>query len=476
MTGYSRHFSKCFLCEGKVLFIGGVMHLILLSGGSGKRLWPLSNDVRSKQFLKLLKDEKGVPISMIQRVFKQLSEAGNWESINIVAGIAQKDSIELQIGTEYNLIVEKERRDTFPAIALACSYLYSELNINKDEVVCVLPVDSYVENEYFSRIHHLEEGIKRGHEYMLLGVKPTFPTEKYGYIVPFEQGLNELSEGAEIAVEALSVKEFVEKPSADIAENIISKGALWNCGVFCFQIKSIMEHLSRNYGIMDFSYESIGRDFTNLNKTSFDYEILENASNVGVVPYSGMWMDLGTWQTVTCEMNNISEGNVIIGETCNNTHIINDIGIPIVAMGIGDSVIVASNDGILVSKKDESYKLKDMVDGIGKRPMYERKRWGKYRVIHEGDNVLTKQLIIFKGKQISYQYHTHREEIWTITNGEGQLLLEGQKSIVKSGDVIKVGKKQKHAIRAITDLEIIEVQIGDQLIEEDIVRIDLDWS
>ena len=413
---------------------------------------------------------------MIQRVFKQLSQTGDWDSINIVAGAAQQDSIELQIGTDYNLIIEKERRDTFPAIAMACAYLQNKEGVEKDDIVCVLPVDSYVENEYFSKLGYLEEGVKQGFEYMLLGVKPTFPTEKYGYIVPIEGNTNLPFEESTLGVEPLQVREFVEKPKASIAEKIIGQGALWNCGVFCFRMDRIREHITTNYGITDFSYDSISGNFSKLNKTSFDYEILEKASNVGVVPYSGMWMDLGTWQTVTCEMSNISEGNVVVGETCNNTHIINDIGIPIVAMGIKDSVIVASNDGILISKKDESYKLKDLVNGIGKRPMYERKRWGKYRVIHEGDNVLTKQLIIFEGKQLSYQYHNHREEIWTITNGQGELLIDGERRMVYAGDVIKVSKNQKHAIRAITDMEIIEVQLGDQLVEEDIDRIDLDWS
>jgi mannose-1-phosphate guanylyltransferase len=296
------------------------MHLILLSGGSGKRLWPLSNDVRSKQFLKLLKDENGKPLSMIQRVFKQLSEAGEWDSINVVAGAAQKDSIELQIGTDYNLIIEKERRDTFPAIALACAYLQSEVGAKNDDIVCVLPVDSYVETEYFSRLNYLEEGIKQGYEYMLLGVKPTFPTEKYGYIVPTE-GKNDLFLGeSPLGVEVLPVKEFVEKPKASLAGDIIGQGALWNCGVFCFRMNKISEHLSTDYGITDFSYENINKNFSIFNKTSFDYEILEKASDIGVVPYSGMWMDLGTWQTVTCEMSNISEGNVVIGEHV-RTHI-----------------------------------------------------------------------------------------------------------------------------------------------------------
>lgn len=449
------------------------MHLILLSGGSGKRLWPLSNDVRSKQFLKLLRDKNGTPVSMVQRVFGQISKAGCWDSINVVAGITQKDMLELQIGSGYQLIVEKERRDTFPAIALACAYIQSELGEKEEDIVCVLPVDSYVDDDYFKKLKKLELGIKNGYEYMLLGVEPTFPTEKYGYIIPDENNteLIDKAKGQEI----LPVKQFVEKPQREEAQHIIRDGALWNCGVFCFRISSIRNHLQKKYGINDFSYEKVDEAFGQLEKRSFDYEILEESKNIGVISYQGMWMDLGTWQTVTCEMSNLAEGNVLLGDGCKNTHVINDLGLPIVAMGLENSIIVASNDGILVSKKDETYKLKDMVASFDKRPMYERKRWGKYRVIHEGDSVITKQLIIFEGKQLSYQQHAFRKEIWTIVKGEGELYLDDQRRNVGPGDVIEIDTGIKHGIRALKDLEIIEVQMGETLSEDDIVRLETDW-
>lgn len=449
------------------------MHLILLSGGSGKRLWPLSNDVRSKQFLKLLRDKNGTPISMVQRVFGQISKAGCWDSINVVAGITQKDMLELQIGSGYQLIVEKERRDTFPAIALACSYVLSELGDKEEDIVCVLPVDSYVDDDYFKKLKKLELGIKNGYEYMLLGVEPTFPTEKYGYIIPKKENIQTIDKAK--SQEILPVNQFVEKPLKKEAQRIIRDGALWNCGVFCFRISSIRNHLKKKYGINDFSYEKINEAFGQLEKRSFDYEILEEAKNIGVISYQGMWMDLGTWQTVTCEMSNLAEGNVLLGDGCKNTHVINDLGLPIVAMGLEDSVIVASNDGILVSKKDETYKLKDMVASFDKRPMYERKRWGKYRVIHEGENIITKQLLIFEGKQLSYQYHEFRKEIWTIIKGEGELYLNGKKTRVFPGDVVQIEKREKHGIWAIKDLEIIEVQMGEKLSEDDIIRLEMEW-
>ena len=449
------------------------MHLILLSGGSGKRLWPLSNEVRAKQFLKLLKDESGNPISMVQRVFGQIPKAGDWDSVNVVAGNTQRDMLELQIGSGYHLIMEKVRRDTFPAITLACSYILSILNGSVDDTVCVLPVDSYVDDEYFYKLKELERGLEEGYEYMLLGVMPTFPTEKYGYIVPKNNERNEEESTQRKTIQ--KVDRFVEKPKKKVAEEIIEEGGLWNCGVFCFKIRSIKEYLEKQYDIYDFSYETIDQKFSSLPQKSFDYEVLEEAQNIGAISYEGMWMDLGTWQTVTSEMSNLKEGNVLLGEHCNNTHVINDLGLPIVVMGVEDSVVVASNDGILVSKKDETYKLKDLVGAFDKRPMYERKRWGKYRVIHEGDNVITKQLIIFQDQNLSYQYHLNRKEIWTVIKGEGELILDDIRRVVKTGDVIQIEKEQKHAIRAITDLEIIEVQMGEKLTEDDIVRIDLDW-
>lgn len=440
------------------------MHLILLSGGSGKRLWPLSNDVRSKQFLKLLKDENGQAESMVQRVYRQMKEVAGWDSITVAASASQRDMLALQLGAEVNVVIEPERRDTFPAIALACAYLYSEQHIGRDEIIAILPVDPYVDLDYFRKVSEIENVFnEQDVDLVLLGAVPTFPTEKYGYLVPGQK-----RNGSFI------VDYFKEKPTTEEAQRLIERGALWNCGVFGLKLGYVLDILEEKYAVHDFEYQIMTETFKTLKKTSFDYEVVEKANNVRAIEYSNKWMDLGTWQTITQEMENLAEGNVIF-DNCSNTHIINDIDLPVVAMGINDSVIVASSDGILVARKDETYKLKEAISGLNNRPMYERKRWGRYKVIEGNAGSLTKKLILDAGKQISYQYHEHRKEVWTIISGEGVAFLDGVKRNVTVGDVIYVKENMKHGIKAVTELEIIEVQIGNKLVEEDIVRIEMEW-
>lgn len=453
------------------------MHLILLSGGSGKRLWPLSNDVRSKQFLKLLKDENGSAESMVQRVYRQINTVGGWDSITVAASSSQRDMISLQLGDEVNVVIEPERRDTFPAIVLACAYLFSEKKVNRDEIVGILPVDPYVDDDYFYRIKEISKVFQNEEEkvdLVLLGAQPTFPTEKYGYIVPKSYG--NLSNDQK-STQILDVSYFKEKPSVDFAGELIKEGALWNCGVFGLKLGYILDLLSDKYKSCKLDYTSFREAYKTLNKTSFDYEIVENAQNIKVIPYNKRWMDLGTWQTITLEMKNTAEGNVFIEEdTCNNTHIINELDMPVVAMGIKDAVIVATHDGILVSNKEVTHRLKNMVENIKNRPMYERKRWGRYKVLEANEKSLTKKLILEPGKSISYQYHVHRKEVWTIVSGEGILILEGNKSKVYESDVISIDKLIKHGIYATTELHIIEVQIGTNLVEDDIIRLELEWE
>lgn len=440
------------------------MHLILLSGGSGKRLWPLSNDVRSKQFLKLLKDENGQTESMVQRVYRQIKEVGGWDSVTIAGSASQQDMIALQLGADVNVVIEPERRDTFPAIALACSYLHSEKHMERNEIITILPVDPYVDLGYFKKISEIEAVFnERNPDLVLIGATPTFATEKYGYLVPGKR-----EEGS------FAVDFFKEKPIAEEAQHLINQGALWNCGVFGLKLDYVFNILEEKYKIHDFSYQAMLKTFATLKKTSFDYEVVEKAKNIRGLEYTDRWMDLGTWQTITQEMKNLSEGNIIF-DNCNNTHIINDNDLPIVAMGIDNSVIVASSDGILVARKDETYKLKEVISELSSRPMYERKRWGRYKVIEGNAGSLTKKLILEPGKQISYQYHEHRKEVWTIISGEGVVYLDGIKRNVTIGDVIYVEEYMKHGIKAITELEIIEVQIGDKLVEEDIIRFEMEW-
>lgn len=442
------------------------MNIILLSGGSGKRLWPLSNETRSKQFLKLLKDENGNSESMVQRVYRQIKEASIDANIVIATGKSQLDSIRNQLGNAVDVVLEPERRDTFPAIALSCAYLAIEKKMKSDEVVIVLPVDPYADTDYFRTLIKMEKVINdRNANLALMGIKPTYPSAKYGYIIPNCDGT--------------LVDRFQEKPTEEYAKELIKDGAMWNGGVFAFKLGYLMEIVKKyiNFG----SFKEVEEQYCNLPKISFDYEVVEKESSIAMVEYKGIWKDLGTWNTLTEVMDYNQLGNVIVADSCENTHVINELDIPVVVLGTKDIIVATSPDGILISDKRESSYLKPYVDNIHQRPMFEERRWGEYKVLDyiaygDGTSSLTKSLFINAGKSISYQSHAIRDEIWTIVDGTGDLLIDGHVRNVRRGDVAYITKGQKHAICATTDLRMIEVQIGIELVESDIERYECDWN
>ncbi|WNR43505.1 sugar phosphate nucleotidyltransferase [Paenibacillus roseipurpureus] len=447
------------------------MKLVLLSGGSGKRLWPLSNDSRSKQFLKVLENEDGEMESMVQRVWRQIRNVELSDSTYVATGKAQLDMIYSQLGTDAPIIVEPERRDTFPAIALAATYLYSIVGVSLHEVVTVLPVDPYVENRFFNKVKELEHiVVSSGADIGLIGVKPTYPSAKYGYIVP-EQETNSDS--------YRKVSHFTEKPHEDQARLLIERDALWNCGVFAFKLDYLINLLIEK-GI-PIQYEELVKQYESLVKISFDYEVVEKANHVVVAPYDGYWKDLGTWNTLTEEVSSHIMGNGMICADSRNTHIVNELDLPVTVIGLSNIVVATSPDGILVADKASSPRIKDMMRDVDTRPMYEERRWGWYKVLDysklgENQHVLTKRICIGAGKNSSYQLHHKRSETWTFIAGEGELVLNEKLIPVKAGDVIQIPMRSRHAIRGITDLEFIEVQTGSELIEEDIIRLYMSWE
>jgi mannose-1-phosphate guanylyltransferase len=446
------------------------LKLVLLSGGSGKRLWPLSNDARSKQFLKVLENENGMLQSMVQRVWGQLRNVNLAESAVIATSKSQVDMIQSQLGHNVPIIIEPMRRDTFPAIALASVYLYSVQGISLSEVVTVLPVDPYVEDRFFNRVKELEETVlSSGANLALIGVEPTYPSAKYGYIVPASKSSDS---------DFLRVSHFTEKPTEEKAAELIEQGALWNCGVFAFKLNYIISLLQEKG--LPIQYDELLKQYEKLPKISFDYEVVEKTEHIVVLPYDGYWKDLGTWNTLTEEMatNQIGKGVIAASE---NTHLINELDIPVTVLGVSNAIVAVSPDGILVADKEKSPKIKELVSDFDQRPMYEERRWGWYRVLDytkfdDGREVLTKRIGVSAGKNISYQMHYHRSEVWTIIKGEGEFALNGEIRRVKPGDVLEIPVGAKHGIKAITDLEFIEVQTGTELIEEDIVRIYMTWE
>jgi mannose-1-phosphate guanylyltransferase len=449
-----------------------MMNIILLSGGSGKRLWPLSNETRSKQFLRLLKNDEQENESMVQRVYRQIRSAGINAHIVVATGKSQVDSIQSQLGHNVDIVQEPERRDTFPAIALASSYLALEKQMSPDEVVVVLPVDPFAELHYFQTLQKMESVVQANLANMaLMGIRPTYPSAKYGYIVP--DGIGHIG-----AVEYRRVDRFQEKPTEELAAQLIEQGALWNGGVFAFKLGYLMD-IVRQY--LEFeTYADVYRQYGQLTKISFDYAVVEKESSIAMVEYDGIWKDLGTWNTLTEVMDDAAVGKVIMADTCENSHVINELDIPVTVLGAKNLVIAASPDGILVSDKHQSSYLKPLVDHIQQRPMYEERRWGEYKVLDYttyGDDSLslTKHMFVRAGKEISYQVHAIRDEIWTFVDGTGLLVLDGHVRNVRRGDVAYITKGTKHAIKAISDLHFIEVQIGSELAESDIERFDWDW-
>lgn len=324
------------------------MNIILLSGGSGKRLWPLSNDIRSKQFIKIFKTDAGYE-SMVQRVYRQIRTADQNCAITIATSKSQVSSIHNQLDESVGISVEPCRRDTFPAIALATAYIHDIQGIPEDASVVVCPVDPYVDDDYFVMLKALGEQADKGEaNLVLMGIEPTYPSEKYGYIIPKTE-------------ERLSVvSTFKEKPDQATAKQYIAQGALWNGGVFAYKIKYVLDIAKRVLGTSN--YAELYSKYDTLEKISFDYAVVEKERKIQVMRFRGQWMDIGSWNTLTEAMSESTIGDAMMDEACRNVHIINELDVPILAMGVKDTVISASPDGILVADKDRSGYLKKYVE------------------------------------------------------------------------------------------------------------------
>ena len=234
------------------------MNLVLLSGGSGQRLWPLSNDIRSKQFIKIFHREDGELESMVQRVYRQIKKVDTDATVTIATGKTQVSAIHNQLGEDVGISVEPCRRDTFPAIALATAYLVDVMHVAPSESVVVCPVDPYVEDGYFEALKELsEQADKCEANLVLMGIEPTYPSEKYGYIIP-ESGEN-----------VSKVKEFKEKPDVENAKKYLAQSALWNAGIFAFKLGYLLD---KAHSMIDFEdYRDLFNKYDTLTKISFDY-------------------------------------------------------------------------------------------------------------------------------------------------------------------------------------------------------------
>lgn len=423
------------------------MHIILLSGGSGKRLWPLSNDVRSKQFIKLFKNENGKHESMVQRVYRQIQTENSDMEVTIATSKTQVSAIRNQLGNKVSICLEPCRRDTFPAIALAAAYLKDVQGLSEEDCVAVCPVDPYVDNTYYQTVQKLEEIVNEGQSNLvLMGIEPTVPSEKYGYIIPVDK--NEISR----------VAKFTEKPDTETAKEYIKQGALWNAGVFAFKLGYL---LNKAHELIDFvDYADLFKKYDTLTKISFDYAVVEKEPNIQVIRYAGQWKDVGTWNMMAEVMADKTKGDVILDDTCKDTNVVNELNIPILCMGCEDMVVAASEDGILVSTKERSGYMKPYVEKIDNPSMFAEKSWGTFTVIYNQENSKTIKIEMKPNAEMSYHSHSYRSEIWNIISGTGKVCINGESKTVKAGDVVQIPVDARHSIKANEKMEIIEIQLG----------------
>jgi len=436
------------------------MNLILLSGGSGKRLWPLSNDIRSKQFIKFFKRDDGSYESMVQRVYRQIRNVDANAKVTIATSKAQVAAIHNQLGNQVGISVEPFRRDTFPAIALATAYLHDVQGIPLEESVVVCPVDPYVNEDYFQALKVLsKQADKSEANLVLMGIKPTHPSEKYGYIIP---------DGTD---DVCFVSTFREKPDQKTAKKYILQGGLWNGGVFAYKLKYVLE---KAHELIDFTdYYDLFSKYETLTKISFDYAVVEKEPKIQVVRFDGEWKDIGTWNTLTEAISDSCIGNAMLDDSCKNVHIVNELSVPVIAIGLHDLVISASPEGILVSDKAHSDYIKPFVDKIDQQIMFAEKSWGSFRILNIEEESLTILVTLNPGHSMNYHCHQKRDEVWVVIAGTGRSIVNGIKQKLTVGDVITIPIGSRHTVIADSTLKLVEVQLGKDITVYDKQKFDL---
>ena len=395
------------------------MKLVLLSGGSGKRLWPLSNNQRSKQFIRAFKNpDTGGLESMVQRVWRQLAEAGMQDSAYIATGEGQKALIKKQLGIETDrIIVEPSRRDTYPALLLAASYLHT-IGMIDDELMIVCPVDPYVDVSFFEKLTELEKLLNSTEASLgLVGILPTFPSEKYGYIVPEKAGSSR-------------VQRFQEKPSTKVATELIAQCAVWNAGVFGVNIGTLLDEIKK-FGL-PVKFDELVKAYDKLPKSSFDYEFSEKQKNISYLVYDGFWKDLGTWNTLTEEADTESIGSNAIQIDCEDTLIVNEIDIPVAVIGGKDLIIAAGPEGILVSTKQESPRVKEIPEGFFETVHYVEEEWGIRKTLYHSDKAHASSYEVLNDKSVTLTL-AENQSIYRLS-GKGIIFYRGKEVTLQGID------------------------------------------
>jgi mannose-1-phosphate guanylyltransferase len=410
------------------------IHIVLLSGGSGKRLWPLSSEKRPKQFLRLLPDGRGGTESMLRRIFRQMRSEFPTEHLLVATSASQVDLVRDEVGLAVDVVAEPAGRDTFGAIALAGTWLRDRCGAASDAVVAVVPVDAYADERYARTVRTMCEAVDAGiAKLLLMGIAPSHPSPRFGYIVPGES-----LEGC------AKVARFIEKPPENEAKRLLEEGALWNGGVFAFRLGYLLDIVERRLGFR--GYDRLAGGYRDLDAVSFDIAVTEQERSVASVPYDGAWKDLGTWDALVREIGGKGTGTHIpLG--CDRTVVINGLPLPVVTLGTDNLIIAAGDEGILVTTPEASGRLKEALD-LGGADSFAMRDTGTAR---------TRRIELESGRTLTISQDSAPLVVLVCEEGEGELNSDGATFQLAPGASVAIGRPARITIAARQRLRVLHI-------------------
>lgn len=463
------------------------LYAVILAGGVGSRFWPYSRVTAPKQILNVVGDE-----SLLKSTISRLSPLVKPSDVVIVTSSAQSEVIKTHLiksSKEAGYIVEPVGRNTAPAIGIAAVEL---LKKDPDAIMAVLPSDHLIDNgKKFRESLKSSTLLAREGHLVTFGIKPTNPETGYGYIKSSKKLFKKVG-----TVRSYKVDRFVEKPDLKKAESYLKQGGyLWNSGMFVWKASSILEefkkHLPQIYKhLMTYLKDGdLDKAYKNIKPISIDYGILEKAKGVVVIEATFPWSDMGSWTSLEDVYKKDKNGNIISGRTVDlgskNTFILGSDRV-IGTIGLENMIVIDTPDATLVCPRDKAQDVRHIVDELKKRKYSEHeihktveRPWGSYTVLEEGIGYKVKKILVNPGERLSLQSHRKRSEHWVVISGTARVTVGTDCFDVKKNNSVDIPMKTKHRLANPSKskvMEIIEVQNGTYLGEDDIKRFDDDYK